>query len=129
MSRKKEKNVARHPWVADADRGVRFGVLLTGAKGLEGPGGLEHGWLIHRDPIGATLETARYAEELGFDAVFVPETPRLFPDPLVMLAAMAMQTSRIRLGSLVIVPAFRHPSLLARQTADVDRLSNGRLIL
>lgn len=121
--------MARHPWVAEAAAGVRFGVLATGARGLTSPGGAEHGWLMHDDPLREILATARVAEEVGLDAVFVPETPRLFPDPLVTLAALAMITSRVRLGSLVIVATFRHPALLARMVADVDRLSGGRLVL
>jgi alkanesulfonate monooxygenase SsuD/methylene tetrahydromethanopterin reductase-like flavin-dependent oxidoreductase (luciferase family) len=115
--------------VARADAGVRFGVLATGARGLTSPGGEEHGWLMHDEPLREILATARVAEEVGLDAVFVPETPRLFPDPLVTLAALAMTTTRIGLGSLVIVAPFRHPALLARMVADVDRLSGGRLVL
>jgi alkanesulfonate monooxygenase SsuD/methylene tetrahydromethanopterin reductase-like flavin-dependent oxidoreductase (luciferase family) len=121
--------VARHPWVAQADAGVRFGVLATGARGLTSPEGGEHGWLMHDDPLQEIVATARVAEEVGLDAVFVPETPRLFPDPLVTLAALAMTTTRVRLGSLVIVAPFRHPALLARMVADVDRLSGGRVVL
>jgi alkanesulfonate monooxygenase SsuD/methylene tetrahydromethanopterin reductase-like flavin-dependent oxidoreductase (luciferase family) len=115
--------------VAQADAGVRFGVLATGARGLTSPGGGEHGWLMHDDPVREILATARVAEEIGLDTVFVPETPRLFPDPLVTLAALAMTTARVRLGSLVIVAPFRHPALLARMVADVDRFSGGRLVL
>jgi alkanesulfonate monooxygenase SsuD/methylene tetrahydromethanopterin reductase-like flavin-dependent oxidoreductase (luciferase family) len=84
---------------------------------------------MHDDPLREILATARVAEEVGLDGVFVPETPRLFPDPLVTLAALAMTTTRVRLGSLVIVAPFRHPALLARMVADVDRLSGGRLVL
>jgi alkanesulfonate monooxygenase SsuD/methylene tetrahydromethanopterin reductase-like flavin-dependent oxidoreductase (luciferase family) len=120
---------ARHPWVAEADHGPRFGVLLTGARGLTTPTGPEHGWLMHDDPLDTICRTARIVEDAGLDAVFVPDTPRLFPDPLVTLASLAATTSSVRLGSLVIVYAFRHPALLARMTADVDRLSDGRLIL
>jgi alkanesulfonate monooxygenase SsuD/methylene tetrahydromethanopterin reductase-like flavin-dependent oxidoreductase (luciferase family) len=84
---------------------------------------------MHDDPLREILATARVAEAVGLDAVFVPETPRLFPDPLVALAALAMATTRVGLGSLVIVAPFRHPALLARTVADVDRLSGGRLVL
>lgn len=119
----------RHPWVAAADQGPRFGVLLTGARGLTTPGGPDHGWLMHDDPLGLICGTARKAENLGYDAVFVPDTPRLFPEPIVTMAALATITSKIRIGSLVMVYAFRHPALVARMLTDIDRLSDGRLIL
>lgn len=121
--------VAAHPWVALAGQGMRFGVLLTGARGLTTPGGEDHGWLIHDDPLREIMTTARLVENAGFDAVFVPDTPRLFPDPFITLSALAVSTQRVRLGSLVIVSAFRHPALMARMVADLDRLSGGRLIL
>jgi alkanesulfonate monooxygenase SsuD/methylene tetrahydromethanopterin reductase-like flavin-dependent oxidoreductase (luciferase family) len=46
-----------------------------------------------------------------------------------MLAALAATTQRIRLGSLVSCVYYRPPALLARMAADVDRLSQGRLVL
>ena len=42
---------------------------------------------------------------------------------------MAVVTERIRLGPLVACVLYRHPLVLARQAADVDRLSGGRLVL
>jgi alkanesulfonate monooxygenase SsuD/methylene tetrahydromethanopterin reductase-like flavin-dependent oxidoreductase (luciferase family) len=126
---KREEGVARHPWVAEADLGVRFGVLLTGARGVTTPTGPEHGWLMHDEPLQEILSSAQIAEDSGLDAVFVPDTPRLFPDPIVALSALATTTEKIEIGSLVIVAPFRHPALLARMIADVDRLSGGRVVL
>jgi alkanesulfonate monooxygenase SsuD/methylene tetrahydromethanopterin reductase-like flavin-dependent oxidoreductase (luciferase family) len=50
-------------------------------------------------------------------------------DAWVMLAACAMVTEKIRLGTLLTPPSRRRPWKLASETASVDRLSNGRLIL
>jgi alkanesulfonate monooxygenase SsuD/methylene tetrahydromethanopterin reductase-like flavin-dependent oxidoreductase (luciferase family) len=53
----------------------------------------------------------------------------LYPDCWVALAALADQTTRIRLGSLVACVAYRNPVVLARMAADIDALSNGRLVV
>jgi len=47
----------------------------------------------------------------------------------MLLGALAAQTSKIRLGTLVSANSFRHPSLLAKMAATIDVISNGRLIL
>jgi alkanesulfonate monooxygenase SsuD/methylene tetrahydromethanopterin reductase-like flavin-dependent oxidoreductase (luciferase family) len=50
-------------------------------------------------------------------------------DPWVALAAVAMSTQRMRIGTMVTPLARRRPWKLARETVSVDRLSNGRLTL
>lgn len=50
-------------------------------------------------------------------------------DPWVLLAAMAMTTERIRLGTTVTPLTRRRPWKLAREAVSIDHLSNGRLIL
>ena len=78
----------------------------------------------------------QYVEELGFDSVwlanhFVDFTAPSFPwfESWTMLAGLATQTSRIRIGTLVTAIPFRNPAFLARQALTVDHLSNGRLEL
>src|SRR5258705_9911700 len=56
-----------------------------------------------------------------------PEKPYL--DPLAMLAAAAMCTSRARLGSSVFILGHRHPIPMAKALSTIDALSNGRLIV
>lgn len=77
------------------------------------------------------LDLAVRAEELGFDAIWVGDSilarPRL--EAMTTLAAVAAQTRRVRLGTAVLLPALRHPVLLANEAANVDILSQGRLIL
>lgn len=69
-------------------------------------------------------------EELGFDSYWVGDHPVQFPfDCWAHLAALAAVTERIRLGPLVGCALYRHPLLLARQVADVDRVSNRRVVL
>jgi len=50
-------------------------------------------------------------------------------EPLTILAAAAGATQKIRLGTSVLLPALRHPALLAKIVATLDFISNGRLTL
>jgi alkanesulfonate monooxygenase SsuD/methylene tetrahydromethanopterin reductase-like flavin-dependent oxidoreductase (luciferase family) len=102
-----------HPWVAAGADRVRFGVDL---------GPLPSG--------SAGVEWAQAIEELGYDSFWLRDHPARAPeDPFTYLAAIGATTTRIRLGTLVACVQFRHPMLLARVAADVDRLSKGRLVL
>jgi probable F420-dependent oxidoreductase len=81
------------------------------------------------DP-GRLVAQARRAEELGLDSVWAGDSPVTRPraDPLVLLSAVAQATERVALGTAVLLPALRHPILLAHQLATLDRLSGGRVI-
>lgn len=103
-----------HPWVADGFRKVRAGVVALMDTSAD--------WA-------QCHEYAQAAEELGFDSFWLADHPTLLADCWTILAALAVSTHRIRLGSLVSCIFYRHPVLLARIVADVDRLSNGRVIL
>lgn len=93
---------------------------------------------------------ARTAEEVGFDSLWVSDhvlmpaeltTPYPFSDdgailwelddpwfdPLIWLTAAAVSTSRIELGTNVLVAALRPPLPLAKQLATIDQLAGGRL--
>jgi probable F420-dependent oxidoreductase len=84
------------------------------------------------DPsAGPLLDLAHEAEELGFDSVWVGDSPlaRPRPDVLMLLAAVAAQTERVTLGTAVLLPALRHPIILAHELATLDRIAEGRLIV
>jgi alkanesulfonate monooxygenase SsuD/methylene tetrahydromethanopterin reductase-like flavin-dependent oxidoreductase (luciferase family) len=86
------------------------------------------------DEVVGTIERA---EELGFESAWVMDHPfierpggRLSGhDPLVLLSCAAARTRRIRLGTLVICPAFRTTGQLARESAALADASGGRFIL
>ena len=79
------------------------------------------------------LEEVIRAEELGFDSVWMEEhhsvTNHYWPSPLPVLAGFATRTSRLVLGTDIIVAAFHHPVRLAEDVAMLDVISNGRLVL
>jgi alkanesulfonate monooxygenase SsuD/methylene tetrahydromethanopterin reductase-like flavin-dependent oxidoreductase (luciferase family) len=79
-------------------------------------------------------ELAASAERAGWDGVFVWDhlwnrTLVPFADPFVTLAAIAMATERIAIGTMVAALPRRRPQLVAQSTTSLDRLSNGRMVL
>jgi alkanesulfonate monooxygenase SsuD/methylene tetrahydromethanopterin reductase-like flavin-dependent oxidoreductase (luciferase family) len=77
------------------------------------------------------LTQACFAETAGFDGVWLTEHnftgESVYCDPIPFASALAMQTSRIRIGFAVIQLALRHPIRLATQLALLDNLCDGRL--
>jgi alkanesulfonate monooxygenase SsuD/methylene tetrahydromethanopterin reductase-like flavin-dependent oxidoreductase (luciferase family) len=103
---------AVHPWVAEGRDRVRFAIVGN--------------WLPDWDD---TVAFVQRAERLGFDAYWANDHPTRSMDCWTLLTALAGVTERIRLISLVSCIYYRPPIALARQAADVDRVSNGRLVL
>ncbi len=79
----------------------------------------------------SVLRLATWAEEAGLDSVWVGDSltakPRL--EAMTTLSAIAARTSRVRLGTAVMLMALRHPVLLAQMMGTVDLISGGRLQL
>ena len=81
--------------------------------------------------LASLVETARAAERIGFDSVWVGDSLLARPrgEPLVLLGAVAGATSRVSLGTAVLLPLLRHPVALAHALATLDRVATGRLII
>ncbi|MGC9358021.1 MAG: TIGR03619 family F420-dependent LLM class oxidoreductase [Anaerolineae bacterium] len=79
------------------------------------------------------VDFARVAEEAGWDGFFlwdhVAGYAVDFVDPWLALTAIALNTSRLRIGTTVTPLPRRRPWKLARETATLDHLSGGRLVL
>jgi probable F420-dependent oxidoreductase len=71
----------------------------------------------------------RRVEELGYDALYLTDHLGRGLSPIAALGAAAAVSDRIRIGSYVFANDFRHPLVLAREAATLDRISGGRLEL
>lgn len=81
-----------------------------------------------RAAVDRTVDLARIADEAGIDSLWIMEDPDGW-DALAVLGAIARQTSRIRLGTGVLNPYYRHPALIAASMSTLDMLSEGRAFL
>ena len=99
---------------------------------------MKYGFVIDGGDANAVSELAQEAEAAGWDGVFISDAidigmgknspPLPWFDPWIVLAAMAMRTDRIRIGTMITPVPRRRPWKLARETVTLDQLSNGRLI-
>lgn len=110
---------------------------------------MDIGWMMdcdyragqtQREAFDAVLTTADLAETLGFDGIWLAErhfsppggtvlVPSIGSAPLLMATAIAMRTSRLRIGTAVLLLPLGHPVRLAEEVATLDHLSQGRLDL
>ena len=99
---------------------VALGVLLPTREAL-----------LAGRPATAVVDLAVRAEAIGFASAWVGDSlvarPRF--EPLTVLAAVAARTSRLTVGTAVILPALRDPLLLAHAIATLDHLAGGRLVV
>ncbi|MFD3307834.1 MupA/Atu3671 family FMN-dependent luciferase-like monooxygenase [Streptomyces sp. NPDC058694] len=84
------------------------------------------------DAYDQIMESARFADERGFSSLWVPERHfhsfgGLFPNPSVLAAALARETSRIRLNAGSVVLPLHDPVRIAEEWSVVDNLSGGRV--
>lgn len=99
---------------------MRFALMIEPQQGLS---------------YGDQVAVARHAEANGFEAVFRSDHFASFPGPTgqpttdawSVLAGLARETQRIRLGALVSPVTFRHPGTFAKVVTTVDEMSGGRL--
>jgi len=119
IARKVENSMTEdgsHSWVRQFRKRVGWGLQAIPAPHDSGP-------------TSRVMAAGRLADTLGFDAFFLGDHPAYAPEVWVHLAALAVQTSRVRLGSVVLCAGYRPPVLTARLAADLDNLSDGRVIL
>jgi len=86
---------------------------------------VRYGFVISHGTPAEQVSQAELAEQSGWDAVFVAEAGWYW-DAWSLLTAMAMRTSRVRLGTMLTPAAWRRPWKLAAQVATLDQLSGGR---
>lgn len=107
---------------------MEFGILFTSQPNLD----------VEAYPYRAVHERVTQdivlAEQLGFDYAWIAEHHiskdyGILPDPLIYIANLATQTSRIRLGTAVMTLPLHHPIRLAENIGFADILTGGRLVL
>ncbi len=102
-----------HPWAAEANQHVRFGIETVAFTP----------WPVLR-------AFGQAVEDLGFDSLWLSDHPMVAGSATwTHLAALAEATRRVRLGPLVACVPYLNPVILARATADLDLISNGRAVL
>jgi 5,10-methylenetetrahydromethanopterin reductase len=74
-------------------------------------------------------KVAKRAEELGFSHAWFSDTQLVNADPFVAMAAAAVQTSKIHLGSAVLIPSNRIAPVTANGFASLNKLAPGRIHL
>src|SRR5437773_3094502 len=100
---------------------TEFGLLLPTREAV----------MSGRPETGPILALAERAEAAGFDSVWIGDSITAKPrhEPLTLLSAVATRTTRVRLGTAVLLPALRQPVVLAQIVATLDRIAEGRVIL
>ncbi len=89
---------------------------------------MKYGFVLPFGDARTAADLACEAEQAGWDGFFVPEAPWHI-DAWVALTAAAMKTERIRLGTMLTALPRMRPWKLASESATLDNLSNGRVIL
>jgi alkanesulfonate monooxygenase SsuD/methylene tetrahydromethanopterin reductase-like flavin-dependent oxidoreductase (luciferase family) len=109
-----------------SERHVHFGLWYDFRNPPAWPRSLE---TFYREAI----DQIAWAEKLGFDSIWVSEhhfvRDGYTPSPLVLLGAAAARTSRVRLGTNLVIPALHDPVRLAEDSATLAILSDGRFDL
>jgi F420-dependent oxidoreductase-like protein len=111
---------------------MQFGLML--------PQGWRQDLVACADPIAAyetMTRVAKEAEALGFASVWLYDHFHTVPTPTQAItfecwtstAALARDTTQVRIGQMVTCTGYRHPALLAKMASTVDVLSHGRLTL
>src|SRR6266508_5769697 len=100
---------------------IEFGLLLPTREAV----------MSGRPETGPILAMAERGEAAGFDSVWIGDSITAKPrhEPLTLLAAVAARTKRVRLGTAVLLPALRHPVVLAHVIGTLDQVAEGRVIL
>lgn len=85
-------------------------------------------WLYPDGSVAELVDAVIVADRAGIDEVWIADEG-VMRDPVVVFAAAAALTSRVRMGVGITSPALRHPGAIAATVASLDELSGGRMML
>src|SRR3954463_9543032 len=75
------------------------------------------------------IQLAKVTEDLGYTHIWVGDSHLIWREAYVNMAAMALNTRRVKLGTGVTNPLTRHPSVVASAYATLEEYSPGRTIV
>jgi 5,10-methylenetetrahydromethanopterin reductase len=85
--------------------------------------------LFPTEPLPQMIHLAKRSEELGYSHVWVGDSHLIWREAYVNMAAVALNTSRVKIGTGVTNPLTRHPSVVASAYATLEEFSPGRMIV
>src|SRR5574341_619608 len=85
--------------------------------------------LFPTEPLPNMIRLARLSEELGFSHVWIGDSHLIWREAYVNMAAAALNTKKVKLGTGVTNPLTRHPSVVASAYATLEELAPGRFIV
>ncbi len=85
--------------------------------------------LFPTEPLARTLELAKLAEELGYEHVLIGDSHLIWREACVTMTAVALATSKVKVGAGVMNPLTRHPSVVASAHATLAEHAPGRVLL
>jgi 5,10-methylenetetrahydromethanopterin reductase len=85
--------------------------------------------LFPTEPLPKMVQLAKVTEELGYSHIWVGDSHLIWREAYVNMAAMALSTTRVKLGTGVTNPLTRHPSVVASAYATLEEYAPGRTIV
>ncbi|MGH7767861.1 MAG: LLM class flavin-dependent oxidoreductase [Candidatus Binatia bacterium] len=85
--------------------------------------------LFPTEPLQKMIQLAKLSEELGFSHVWIGDSHLIWREAYVNMAAAALNTKKVKLGTGVTNPLTRHPSVVASAYATLEELAPGRFIV
>ena len=85
--------------------------------------------LFPTEPLPKMVQLAKVTEELGYSHIWVGDSHLIWREAYVNMAAMALSTARVKLGTGVTNPLTRHPSVVASAYATLEEYAPGRTIV
>jgi 5,10-methylenetetrahydromethanopterin reductase len=85
--------------------------------------------LFPTEPLPKMVQLAKVTEELGYSHIWVGDSHLIWREAYVNMAAMALNTTRVKLGTGVTNPLTRHPSVVASAYATLEEYAPGRTIV
>lgn len=85
--------------------------------------------LFPTEPLQKMIQLAKVSEEVGYSHIWVGDSHLIWREAYVNMAAMALNTTKVKLGTGVTNPLTRHPSVVGSAYATLEEYAPGRMIV